>query len=336
MIPTLGRPTVVQTVESLVAARGFESIEVFVAGAIPEGAVLDRLNALITKYPWIRHLPVFFAKGDSSEKKNAGWREGRADIVAFLDDDVVVAPDWPERILEPFADAKVGLVSGPGLVPEDISLIGHLAGTALQSHAAGYVSQRYLAGGTGAREIKWSRIIGCNMAYRRSVIEEIGGFDAGFWPGEEMIAAFHTQQRGYKLMFQPQASVYHYPRQSLGRFWKQMHGYGATRIRLIRAGVEFEPATIVPGIWVLSLVVLAAAAAFASLFSWLLLADVVLYLLAAAVITLIKFADTQRPVDLLIFFLIPVMHLSYGIAEWVEFLRPDKDLSEAGAQGADD
>ena len=90
------------------------------------------------------------------------------------------------------------------------------------------------------------------MAYRKKVIEEIGAFDPAFWPGEEMIAAFKTEQRGYVLLFNSDAYVYHYPRQSLGRFWKQIWGYGATRIRLIRAGTEIEPTTIVPGLWVLS------------------------------------------------------------------------------------
>ena len=69
----------------------------------------------------IRNLPVSFAIGDSSEKKNAGMRESRADLVAFLDDDVVVAPDWPEKVIASFERPEVGLVSGPGLVPDDVS-----------------------------------------------------------------------------------------------------------------------------------------------------------------------------------------------------------------------
>ena len=327
-IPTLGRPILIKTLESLIRSKGFEFMEVVVAGRVAEASVLAALNKLVEQHPSIVHLPVSFAAGDSSEKKNAGFRASHAKIVAFLDDDVVVAEDWPLRMLETFNDPAVGLVSGPSLVPDDISPMAHLAGVALASKAAGYVSSRYLQGNPEPRAITWSRIIGCNMAYRRRVLEEIGAFDPAFWPGEEMIASFRAMKKGHVLMFNPQAYVYHYPRESLGRFWKQIYGYGATRIRLVRGGCDLEPTTLVPAVWVLSLVVLGVGALFSKVFLWLLLLDLLFYFLADLWITLSKFRETRRGIDLLLIFLVPVMHLSYGIAEWVEMFRPGKDLSE--------
>lgn len=328
VIPTLGRPTLIRTVESLLAAGGAVELEILVAGVVSDPRVADALAELVRRHPQVHHLPVAFPAGDSSEKKNAGFRAARAPVVAFLDDDVVVAPDWPARIMEPFGDPKVGLVSGPALVPDDITQVGRLAGLALASRAAGYVAHRYRQGHDANRRIKWSHIIGCNMAYRRETFEAIGAFSPRFWPGEEMIAAHRAEATGCRLIFVPRAWVYHYPRQSLGRFWRQMHGYGATRIRLLRAGVEFEPATIVPALWVLSLLVLGAAAWFSAWARALLLLDLSLYALADLVITLHTLAETRRPSDALIFLLIPMMHLSYGLAEWREFFRPDRDLSE--------
>lgn len=335
VIPTLGRPILIRTLESLARAQGFHSIEVFVAGVIPEGPVLEALRELMARHPQIKHLPVSFASGDSSEKKNAGFHASRADLVAFLDDDVVVAPNWPARIVEPFDRPEVGLVSGPALVPDDVSRTAHLVGAALSSRAAGYVSKRYLKGSAAPRRIAWSRIIGCNMAYRRPVLASLGGFDPGFWPGEEMIAAFRAGKAGHALLFHPEAYVYHYPRESLGRFWKQMHGYGATRIRLLRAGVDFEPTTVIPMAWVLSLVVLGVGAFFSKFLLWLLLLDFAAYFIADVWITLSKFMETRRPIDLLLILLVPIVHVSYGVAEWVEFLRPNKDLSEKPPVSAD-
>ena len=331
VIPTLGRPILIRTLESLVGAKGFEEMEVLVAGTIPEGSVLDEVTKLCSRHTQIRHLQVSFPTGDSSRKKNAGFEASRADIVAFLDDDVVVRAEWPVMIREPFADESVAMVSGPGLVPPDVSLMARLAGVALSSKAAGYVSERYVKGKPVPRPAAWSRLIGCNMAFRRDVLADLGGFPADFWPGEEMITSFRATQKGHKLIFHPDAYVYHYPRHSVRRFWKQMHGYGATRIRLIRAGTEIEPTTLVPGAWVLSLLVLIVAAFFTPWAWWLLALDLALYALADAWITWSKFLETRRAVDLLIFFVIPVMHLSYGIAEWTELLRPNKDLSEKNA-----
>ena len=143
VIATLGRPILVQTLQSLVRCVGFEEIEVLVCGRLHDPdthAVVTRLGSL---HPNIRHLEVSFPVGDSSEKKNAGWRAARSDLVAFLDDDVVVAPDWPLRMREPFAEAKTAVVSGPSLVPPEVGLFARLAGLALSSPAAGYVAARY-------------------------------------------------------------------------------------------------------------------------------------------------------------------------------------------------
>lgn len=256
VIPTLGRPILVRTLNSLIQTKGFPQLEVLIAGRIASGQVLDEVHRLLAEHPQLRHLPVSFAVGDSSEKKNAGWRASRADLVAFLDDDVVVAADWAQHMLASFDRPEIALVSGPGLVPRDVSWMTRLAGSALASKAAGYVSERYLQGQVRPRAIRWSRIIGCNMVYRKKILEAIGGFDPKFWPGEEMVAAFRTEKAGYQLMFNPEAYVFHYPRQTFGHFIRQIYGYGATRVRLIRSGVDPEPVTLVPALWVLSLAVL--------------------------------------------------------------------------------
>ncbi len=327
VIPTMGRPILTRTIASVVeACRGVEA-EVIVVGKIPTPEVAAKLEALTQMHSNVRHLPESWPTGDSSRKKNRGAEVAAAPIVAFLDDDVVVAPDWPKHVLEAFNDPAVGLVSGPSLIPEDITLSCRLVGLALTSRAAGYVADRY-RGGDAPRQVNWSRIIGCNAAYRKSVFEQMGGFPPEFYPGEEMIAAWRTQQLGHTMMFLPAAWVHHYPRQTVGRFWRQVWGYGATRIRLMRAGTEFEWTTLVPAAWVLSLCVLIPAAVFSSIAGWLLATSLMLYLLMAILVTAETLAQTRRLRDALVFFMIPVMHLSYGLSEWFEILRPNRDYGD--------
>jgi len=328
VIPTIGRPMVLRTVESLLKARRADELEIIVSGAVADRSVAEKMAALMKLNPNIIHLPVSFERGDSSEKKNAGWRAAHSEIIAFIDDDVVVNEDWPAAILAPFADESVGLVSGPGLVPEDIPLMARLAGWAMASRAAGYVQERYLAEGVSARPVGWSRLIGCNMAYRRRVLEEIGGFDPKFWPGEEMLSAYiATTRKGHTLVFQPGARLYHYPRTSYGRFLKQMAGYGATRIRLIRAGTEVEPATLAPMFLSAAFVILTIGAAFSKLIFTALLVLLAIYLSLAAWCAYLKWRDEKDLKALLIFFLIPGMHLIYGLAQWGELVFPGRDLS---------
>ncbi len=328
VIPTMGRDILVRTLESLAAAADFDRIEVLVAGKVPDAAVAARLAEFCARHGNVRHLDVQFATGDSSRKKNAGAAEARAPLIAFLDDDVVVAPDWPRRIVEPFADAQVGLASGPSLVPDDINRVGRLAGLALSSRAAGYVAERYRRNRGEIYAIDWDRIIGCNAIYRREAFAQVGGFPADFYPGEEMIAAFRAERAGWKLTFAPAAWVRHYPRQSLGRFWRQMWTYGATRIRLLRGGVTFNPLPLVPGLWVAGTAVLAVLAPF---FAWargLLALDVGAYALLALAVAGETAWRTKRAGDWAVGAMVPWMHLAYGLAEWAEFFRPGKDFSE--------
>lgn len=333
VIPTLGRPILARTIRSLAATTSAGALEVIVAGRIEDAALRDEIRGAAAAFARFQHLTVAFPSGDSSNKKNAGLAAAACDTVAFLDDDVLVAPDWPRRILEAFADSAVGMVSGPSLVPDDLPRMARLAGLALASDAAGYVAERYEKGGTGARAIKWSRIIGCNMAFRKVALERIGRFDPRFWPGEEMVASYNVARLGLRIVFQPDAWVYHYPRATLGKFLVQIYGYGATRIRLVREGLEFEPTTVVPALWVASLALLGLGAGLWSWAGWLLAAELALYLLFDLGATLRVVCRTRRPDDLWLFFIIPLMHISYGLAEWVEFCRPDRDLSVRPRQG---
>jgi cellulose synthase/poly-beta-1,6-N-acetylglucosamine synthase-like glycosyltransferase len=327
VIPTMGRPILVKTLESVLNTSSEISLEVIVVGAIADAKVLQRINELIASNANVRHISISWPDGDSSRKKNRGAEEAQAQIVAFLDDDVVVAPEWPLNIISAFKDPTVGLVSGPSLVPDGINLSARLAGLVLSSRAAGYAADRYRSTDNQARTVTWSRIIGCNAAYRKSVFIQMGGFPPEFYPGEEMIAAWRTEKLGHKLLFIPSAWVYHYPRQSVTRFARQMREYGATRIRLIRAGVPIEWATLVPAAWVLSLIILGATAPFVRFCGWLLTADLSLYTLLAIGVATETALRTKRIRDLLTGLMVPLMHLSYGIGQWQEWLMPNHDFS---------
>lgn len=328
VIPTMGRDILIRTLESLAAAERFAGLEVVVAGRVPDPVVAARLREFCAAHANVRHLDIQFATGDSSRKKNEGAAVTHAPLIAFLDDDVVVAPDWPARMVEPFAEAAVGLASGPSLVPEDLNRFGRLAGLALSSRAAGYVARRYRQNRPEAYAVGWEHIIGCNAAYRRETFRQLGGFPEDFYPGEEMIAAFRTQRAGWKLVFAPAAWVQHYPRQSPGRFWQQMWGYGATRIRLLRGGVSFNPWPLVPGLWVGVTAVLAVLAPWSPWAAGLLALDLGLYALLALGITARMVLRTRQWRDGALLALIPLMHIAYGLAQWAELVRPGKDFSE--------
>lgn len=328
LVPTLGRPILTQTLESVASVDGFDRMEVLVIGKIATPSVLEKVRALAAQHPQIRQIEVSFPTGDLSRKKNLGVQESRAELVAVIDDDLKIPPEWMAEITAPFEDPQVGMVSGPSLVPDDIGTMGRLSGVALSSKASGYVSERYRQGDQGVHTVRWSQVIGCNMAFRRSLMEEIGGFNPDIIPGEDLLAAAHIEKKGYRLVSNPKAYVWHYPRQTLKLFCRQIYRFGAARIRMIRAGAQFEPTTILPALAVLCLAVVGVASILFRPVLPALALGTLGYVLFALWVTLENLWRTRRAIDLLLFFLIPVMHLCYGVAEWVELLRPSKDMTE--------
>jgi GT2 family glycosyltransferase len=150
-------------------------------------------------------LPVRFltAAADSgpAEKRNAGWREATAPLVAFTDDDCRPAPDWLERIAEAAARAPRDFIL-QGRTEPDPDEMRRLHGLA--------VSQRI------PRPSGWYET--CNIAYPRELLERLGGFDAAFagndrgdYPvgGEDTDLGLRARAAGAELVFEPAALVRH-------------------------------------------------------------------------------------------------------------------------------
>ena len=82
-------------------------------------------------------------------------------------------------------------------------------------------------------------IPGCNMAFRKSCLKAIGGFDPQFRAaGDDVDACWRLQERGWTLGFSPAAVVWHHRRNSVRAYWKQQKGYGKADALLERKWPE--------------------------------------------------------------------------------------------------
>ena len=78
-------------------------------------------------------------------------------------------------------------------------------------------------------------IPGCNMAFRKSHLEAIGGFDPQFRvAGDEVDICWRLQSRGWTLGFSPAALVWHHRRNSISAYLRQQRGYGRAEALLER------------------------------------------------------------------------------------------------------
>ena len=83
-------------------------------------------------------------------------------------------------------------------------------------------------------------IPGCNMAFYKWALHEIGGFDPIFRKaGDDVDVCWRLQQRGYKLGFSPAGFVWHYRRSTVREYLRQQNGYGESEALLVRRHPEY-------------------------------------------------------------------------------------------------
>jgi cellulose synthase/poly-beta-1,6-N-acetylglucosamine synthase-like glycosyltransferase len=160
-------------------------------------------------------------------KRDLALGHATGDILAFLDDDTYPASDWLNNAVRYFEDPTVAAVGGPAVTPSSDS--------ALQQ-ASGHVYASLLGGGTYAyRYIPQApRDVDdyptCNLLVRRTDFEAVGGFDTRFWPGEDTKLCLDlTHQLGKRIVYAPDAVVYHHRRALFGPHLRQVRSYATHR-----------------------------------------------------------------------------------------------------------
>ena len=141
-----------------------------------------------------------------SRARNLGLAESKSEIVAYLDDDALPSERWLERLIEPFADPRVGTVTGRTILPESQPGLGDPEPARFLSNNDNQWFEIAAFGGLG---------IGTNMAIRRSACIGWKVFDERLGRGtmlqgmEEHHAFVHLLSIGYCAAYVPAAVVLH-------------------------------------------------------------------------------------------------------------------------------
>jgi succinoglycan biosynthesis protein ExoA len=168
-----------------------------------------------------------------AHQRNEAIRRASNDTLLFFDDDVTLKPDIIKHLVKHFVDKKVAVVGGPNLTPSSDSRIQRYFGYAMSCPwVSGQMSNRYKNAGE-VREADEKDLILCNLSARKSVLEKEGNFKECLWPNEENELFVRLSSRGYKLIYEPEAIVYHSRRSNLKSFIKQLFGYGRGRAEQI-------------------------------------------------------------------------------------------------------
>ncbi len=145
---------------------------------------------------------------------NTGLDTATADIVAFTDDDAAPHTDWLARIESHYlADERVGGVGGRDWVYHGTDLEAGNCVTVGQVSWFGKVIGNHHIGSGAAREVDVLK--GVNMSFRRAAIEG-WHFDqrmrgTGAQVHFELAFSLKLKRAGWKLIYDPQVAVNHYP-----------------------------------------------------------------------------------------------------------------------------
>ena len=156
--------------------------------------------------------------------RNIGWQAATGEIVAYLDDDAAPDSHWLHYLASAFMVEPWAGVGGPNIAFPQDNFIAQCV-----DHAPGNPTHVLLTD----REAE--HLPGCNMAFRRSCLEAIGGFDPQFRiAGDDVDLCWRLQERGWKLGFHPGAMVWHRRRNSIRAYWRQQLNYGRAEAMLER------------------------------------------------------------------------------------------------------
>lgn len=151
-----------------------------------------------------------------SSARNTGMLAATGEIVAYIDDDAFPDPHWLQYLAHSFTNTDHAGIGGPNIPPAGDGLIAESVANA----PGGPV--HVLLTDTIAEHIP-----GCNMAFRRDVLLEVGGCDPIYrTAGDDVDLCWRIQETGRTIGFNPSAVVWHHRRNSVKEYWKQQKGYG--------------------------------------------------------------------------------------------------------------
>ncbi len=178
---------------------------------VVDASASDESRAVVKRHGANAYLAVPQVHASIPYQENQGVKAATGGIVALIDDDAVPEPEWIKQLQRAFElSPDVGIVGGRVVDPTYWPWDGHSPiGRLLPD---GQRTQGF--NGDPGEIIEVDYVVGLNMAFRQEVFREVEGFDEHF----EGTAAFfepdfclRVRRRGYKVLFNPYAVVYHLP-----------------------------------------------------------------------------------------------------------------------------
>lgn len=162
--------------------------------------------------------------------RNCGLRAANHPIVAYTDDDAVADPRWISALIQPFQAPEVGCVTGL-VLPLELETPAQEAFEIYCAHRRDF-TRRVLAAPDVPPAAGGAAGMGANMAFRRELLLQLGGFDPRLDGGTATCSGGDTDmfarvlEAGAQIVYTPEALVWHRHRRTDAELRSCIFGYG--------------------------------------------------------------------------------------------------------------
>lgn len=186
---------------------------------VDDGSTDDTAD-IACRYPRARLVQI--PHGGLSTARNAGVQAARGDLIAFLDADAYPSPEWPFYIALGVGAPNLSGTGGPNIPPLEDPTGAHQV-----ARAPGGPVHVLLS------DDRAEHVPGCNMAFWKAAIEEVGGFDPAFVAaGDDVDFCWKVLDGDGQIGFHPAAFVWHHSREGWRTYLKQQRVYGRSEALL--------------------------------------------------------------------------------------------------------
>jgi glycosyltransferase involved in cell wall biosynthesis len=242
-------------------ALDYPNLDILVIDNAPSNDTTQHL--VRSNYPTVRYAREL--KPGLNWARNRAIQEAMGEIIAYTDDDVVVDSQWVKALADIFSEndsvmAVTGLVAPDELETEAQALFESYGGFGrgftrrwygVDASNTGRIPSFYCGAGMFGT--------GANMAYRRSVFQQMGAFDTALDVGTvtngggDLEMFFRILKEGHMLVYEPKAIVFHRHRRDYAQLRTQLTnngiGFYSYLVRSARAYPEERFSIIRFGIW---------------------------------------------------------------------------------------
>src|SRR6266487_1701908 len=236
IVPTHDRPEQLERCLRSLVSLQYPHYEVIVVDNAPTtDATAVLIQQAYRDMPWVRYIRE--DRPGASWARNRGIAAAKGEILTFTDDDVVVDTYWLLELVRAFSVAEdVACVTGL-VMPLELETPAQVWFEEYGGFSKGFTRRifdmtdhhpktplhPYTAGQFGS---------GVSAAFTAAFLRGVGGFDPALGPGdrtqagEDLALFFQAVIGGHKLVYTPDALLYHLHRRDEASLHRQMYNYG--------------------------------------------------------------------------------------------------------------